>query len=70
MTTKEKQTLDVFFQSANGATNVDQMLAIVSKLKDDAQSFSNNAVQSRVSEQAEYIYKIIFASKTRASRRG
>lgn len=69
MTAKEKKILQDFFQSANGNLDVDQMLAIVSKLKADAQSFSNNAVQSRVSEQAEYIYKILSASKTRASRR-
>ena len=68
MTATEKQTLQAFLQSASGASEVDQMLALVSSLQSDVQSFSNNAVKNRVAEQAEYVHKILTFAKARASR--
>ena len=68
MTSTEKQTLQAFLQSASGASDVDQMLQLVSQLQSDAQAFSNNAVKCRVAEQAEYIHKILTCAKIRAIR--
>jgi len=68
MTATEKQTLQAFLQSASGASDVDQMLALVSSLQSDVQSFSNNAVKNRIAEQAEYVHKILTFAKARANR--
>ena len=68
MTATEKQTLQAFLQSASGASDVDQMLALVSSLQSDVQSFSNNAVKNRIAEQAEYVHKILTFAKVRANR--
>ena len=68
MMSTEKQILQAFLQSASGASDVDQMLALVSSLQSDVQCFSNNAVKSRVAEQAEYVHKILTFAKARASR--
>ena len=68
MTATEKQTLQAFLQSASGASDVDQMLALVSSLQSDIQSFSNNTVKNRIAEQAEYVHKILTFAKARASR--